>query len=432
LSKLKIKTMKKLLLTLVTAFTILFAQAQIQCQADFSHIQNGPTTVFTDLSTIAPVGPNYYVAWDWDFGDGSSSNQQNPVHTYSNGIYFPCLTVTFFDTIMGNSCTSVYCDSLLIGNGQSTSWDCDPINGCYDPLTGNGQYTSFAVCDTMCGNSVIASWDCALNTMLGCSDPGTGLGQYNSLSACQIACSVPCSGSAIISQNGNNFTVNMTGGVSPFLYSWSTGESTQSITALVSISGYCVVTDADSCVYMVSYSYIANPSQINWCDSTWFEPVFTEPVVGGMVGPFDLTLTGYISDSLNDVADTVIHTFTTLQTSMSITNYANIGSFPYSYTVNQILVTDTVTICWASELYLNGLNTFPDTCGFFCEDWIFDLNTGFWAKMGSVTSLGEIISDNKKLIKIVDILGRETFPKNNEILFYIYEDGTIDKRYIKE
>jgi len=45
--------MKKLLLTLVTAFTILFAQAQIQCQADFSHIQNGPTTQEIDISEVA-------------------------------------------------------------------------------------------------------------------------------------------------------------------------------------------------------------------------------------------------------------------------------------------------------------------------------------------------------------------------------------------
>jgi hypothetical protein len=117
---------------------------------------------------------------------------------------------------------------------------------------------------------------------------------------------------------------------------------------------------------------------------------------------------------------------------MSFTNYANVGSFPHSYTVNQILVTDTVTSCWASELYFNGFNTFPDTCGFVCEDWIFDFITGFWAKNGSVTSLNEINSENKKLIKIVDILGRETFPKNNEILFYIFDDGTINKRYIKE
>jgi len=317
--------MKKLLLTTVAVFTILFAHAQIPCQANFSYMQNGPTTVFTDLSTMQST--NYSVTWQWDFGDGNTSTQQNPIHTYSNGIYAPCLTVTFLDSTLFNYCTAIYCDSILIGNGLPVSWDCNPVSGCYDPGNGNGQYTSFSVCDTMCGT---------------------------------------------------------------------------------------------------------NPSQTDWCDSAWFVPVFTEPVVGGMIGPFDLTLTGYISDSLNDVSDTVTHTFTTFQTSMSFTNYANVGSFPHSYTVNQILVTDTVTICWASELYFNGFNTFPDTCGFVCEDWIFDFNTGFWAKNGSVTSLDEINSENKKLIKIVDILGRETFPKNNEILFYIFDDGTINKRYIKE
>jgi hypothetical protein len=36
--------MKKLLLTASAALTILFAQAQ-QCQADFSYMQNGPTTI---------------------------------------------------------------------------------------------------------------------------------------------------------------------------------------------------------------------------------------------------------------------------------------------------------------------------------------------------------------------------------------------------
>jgi hypothetical protein len=52
--------------------------------------------------------------------------------------------------------------------------------------------------------------------------------------------------------------------------------------------------------------------------------------------------------------------------------------------------------------------------------------------MGSVTSVGDIDSFAKKIIKIVDVLGRETFPKNKQILFYIYEDGTIDKKYIIE
>ena len=38
------------------------------------------------------------------------------------------------------------------------------------------------------------------------------------------------------------------------------------------------------------------------------------------------------------------------------------------------------------------------------------------------------ISNQKTLIKIVDILGRETNPKANTLLFYIYDDGTVEKR----
>ena len=47
-------------------------------------MQNGPTTIFTDLSTLISTSPptNYSITWDWDFGDGNSSTQQNPVHTY--------------------------------------------------------------------------------------------------------------------------------------------------------------------------------------------------------------------------------------------------------------------------------------------------------------------------------------------------------------
>ena len=50
--------------------------------------------------------------------------------------------------------------------------------------------------------------------------------------------------------------------------------------------------------------------------------------------------------------------------------------------------------------------------------------------MGSVTSIGEIGSLDKKLIKVVDVLGRETTISSNQTLFFIYEDGLIEKRYI--
>jgi len=39
---------------------------------------------------------------------------------------------------------------------------------------------------------------------------------------------------------------------------------------------------------------------------------------------------------------------------------------------------------------------------------------------------------NKKLLKVTDLLGRETKGTKNEILFYIYDDGTVEKRIVIE
>ena len=47
------------------------------------------------------------------------------------------------------------------------------------------------------------------------------------------------------------------------------------------------------------------------------------------------------------------------------------------------------------------------------------------------TSILEINSD-KRLIKIVDVLGRESNEKNNVTLFYIFDDGIVEKRIIIE
>ncbi len=50
-------------------------------EANFEFSPNELTVSFTDISTNA-------TSWDWKFGDGNSSTQQNPVHTYTdNGIY---------------------------------------------------------------------------------------------------------------------------------------------------------------------------------------------------------------------------------------------------------------------------------------------------------------------------------------------------------
>jgi len=50
-----------------------------------------------------------------------------------------------------------------------------------------------------------------------------------------------------------------------------------------------------------------------------------------------------------------------------------------------------------------------------------------------LTTIAELpINENRKLLKMVDILGRETQLRNNTPLFYIYDDGTVEKRIVIE
>jgi hypothetical protein len=53
---------------------------------------------------------------------------------------------------------------------------------------------------------------------------------------------------------------------------------------------------------------------------------------------------------------------------------------------------------------------------------------------GNVSSIADDLanSNNNSLLKIVDLLGRETQAKPNTPLFYLYDDGTVEKKVIIE
>jgi len=46
------------------------------------------------------------------------------------------------------------------------------------------------------------------------------------------------------------------------------------------------------------------------------------------------------------------------------------------------------------------------------------------------TGVNNVFQKDKKTCKILDILGREAKEISNEMLFYIYDDGTVEKRII--
>ena len=52
-------------------------------------------------------------------------------------------------------------------------------------------------------------------------------------------------------------------------------------------------------------------------------------------------------------------------------------------------------------------------------------------KTSNPTSINENVNIDKKLVKVVDLLGKETEIEKNKVLFYLYDDGSVDKRIIK-
>ena len=72
------------------------------------------SVIFTDLSS---VNGSTIVSWNWNFGDGNVSQQQNPVHTYqSSGTFTVSLTVTTSDGCSASASHVVTINSLPQAN----------------------------------------------------------------------------------------------------------------------------------------------------------------------------------------------------------------------------------------------------------------------------------------------------------------------------
>lgn len=81
------------------------------CDANFYSLPDSSTsshtTYFFDASTGNPI------SWQWNFGDGNYSTNQNPVHHYNQpGTYSVCLTIVTKQDSINDTCT--YCNTVVI------------------------------------------------------------------------------------------------------------------------------------------------------------------------------------------------------------------------------------------------------------------------------------------------------------------------------
>lgn len=104
---------------------------QMPCSAYFNHVEISTqphTYQFVDLS----VGN--VEKWEWDFGDGKSTNLPNPVHSYyQNGEFEVCLTITNED----GSCYDEFCKIIYVGTAPDCTAEFVYLQNPDDPFSYN-------------------------------------------------------------------------------------------------------------------------------------------------------------------------------------------------------------------------------------------------------------------------------------------------------
>lgn len=94
------------------------------CQANFDYANSATSALTFQFTDYSFGGFGGLLSWAWDFGDGTTSNAPNPIHTYTQaGVYPVTLVIT-----AGNGCTSSTLQYVLAYAG-----DC-PCPDVWDPV----------------------------------------------------------------------------------------------------------------------------------------------------------------------------------------------------------------------------------------------------------------------------------------------------------
>ena len=110
-----------------------------------------------------------------------------------------------------------------------------------------------------------------------------------------------------------------------------------------------------------------------------------------------------------------VHCANNQLTSLSIKNGNASGLWYFTATNNpDLLCVEVDNISYAYNNWANGL---PNSA-------VFSTNCG--------PSAVSDLNINRRLIKVVDLFGREVAEQTHKPLFYIYDDGTVEKRIVLE
>ncbi|MEX1000957.1 MAG: PKD domain-containing protein [Crocinitomicaceae bacterium] len=262
--------------------------------ADVTTVCENQDVTFTDNSTS---DLNMITNWDWNFGDGNTSTQQNPVHSYAaSGTYTAQLVMTDI-----SGCTDVHSIDITVNPDLDIDMTSQDIS-CFGfadgeatatPTNGVGPY-DFVWDDPATQNTQTATglapntYTVEVTDVMGC--PGSGTVVIAEPTELVLDSTVTIDASC--GTNNGEITFYANGGTPPYSYSIDGGTSFQGseiFTALAANTYNIVVEDDNGC--SLSGTATVNSSSALVIDSL----VTTDETCGQADG----SITVYANDGLN-------------------------------------------------------------------------------------------------------------------------------------
>ncbi|MBP7238676.1 MAG: T9SS type A sorting domain-containing protein [Saprospiraceae bacterium] len=237
--------------------------------AAYQYQTSSLTMIGTDMSTGSNLS-----GWTWTFGDGNTSNEPNIVHTFASaGTYEVCISVQ-------NGCgVSQICQSVEVtSSGSVINVDAQIQNVlCNSDTTGSivlqvnggtGNYTYAWTGPngaTYSTPSIVAIIAGVYQVVVSDDQSNVFIGEYTVTEPALIT----LVGSTVIDnqcfgQSNGSLAVDITGGVSPFTYSFNGGPS-QPENLISNLPGgiiECIATDANGCSFLAGPYTIQEPLEL--------------------------------------------------------------------------------------------------------------------------------------------------------------------------
>ena len=352
-----------------------------------------PDSVFICQGDTIPIdGPTGFTNYNWSAGGGAITVGQgtNSITTTSTGNY--SLIVTD-----GNGCSGTSNTTSVSISPQTITATTTGLSLCNGSVTldaGSG-FSSYQWFNnglayfggTLQTLTVTAAgvYHCEVVYPTGCTAISNSMTIVAGTSAFNVE--ISAIGSDTICESSNGQVILDAGNYASYL--WSNGETTQQITVSAAGSYTVDVMDTSGCAGSTLTPFEVHADQVN------------TPQISGPTSPTNYTPATY-----------------------SVTpTFGSTYNWSISPGVGTILTgagTSTVDVLWDFVGAFTISVTETNVRGCEGQEEMLLCNV--------ILSVVKEISKTKKLKKITDVLGKELIENNNTLLFYIYDDGTVEKK----